>query len=54
MSRAKELVNRSLQGSLADALAAELSVFAGLFASEDRREGMSAFVEKREPRFTGR
>ena len=53
MAKAKELVNLSLQGSLADALSGEVDVFAELFATADRREGMTAFVEKREPRFTG-
>ncbi len=35
-------------------LGAEAEAFAGLFGSEDRQEGMRAFIEKREPRFTGR
>ena len=54
LAAAKELTNRSLQGDLDAALADEAERFAELFASEDQKEGMRAFVEKREPRFTGR
>ena len=54
LARAKEVTNRSLQGELADGLAAEAETFAQLFASEDQKEGMAAFVEKREPKFIGR
>jgi enoyl-CoA hydratase len=54
LAAAKRAVNRSLQGELGDDLEAEAQTFAELFASEDQKEGMQAFVEKREPRFTGR
>jgi enoyl-CoA hydratase len=54
LAYAKEAVNLSLQGDHAAALAAEARLFAMLFASEDQREGMAAFVEKRPPEFRGR
>jgi len=51
---AKEAVNAAYEMSLTDALAHERRLFYLLFASEDQKEGMAAFLEKRAPEFKGR
>jgi enoyl-CoA hydratase len=50
----KELVNRALAGDHEANLEAEADTFGELFASEDTKEGLTAFVDKREPVFKGR
>jgi enoyl-CoA hydratase len=51
---AKESVNRALETTLAEGLAAERKNFYFLFATEDQTEGMRAFLEKRKAAFKGR
>jgi enoyl-CoA hydratase len=51
---AKEAVNAAYEMSLSDALTHERRLFYLLFASDDQKEGMAAFLEKRTPDFTGR
>jgi enoyl-CoA hydratase len=50
----KEAVNQAAEVSLSAGLELERKLFYLLFASEDKREGMRAFLEKRPARFTGR
>jgi enoyl-CoA hydratase len=50
----KEAVNLAMEVGLAAGLEFERKLFYLLFASEDKREGMRAFLEKRPGRFTGR
>ena len=48
---AKEAINRSFESTLTEGVLFERRVFHSLFATEDQKEGMAAFVEKRKPRF---
>src|SRR5271170_2767019 len=50
----KESVNRAYETTLAEGVRFERRVFHATFATEDRREGMTAFVEKRPPAFKNR
>ncbi len=49
----KEAVNRAFETSLSDGLAEERRAFYYLFASQDQKEGMRAFIEKRKPEWQG-
>lgn len=50
----KDAVNAVFEGSLSEGLSTEKELFYGLFSTEDQKEGMQAFVEKREPNWQGR
>jgi enoyl-CoA hydratase len=54
LEAAKQAVNRALSGDHAENLAREADRFGELFSSEDAKEGLTAFAEKREPKFVGR
>jgi enoyl-CoA hydratase/carnithine racemase len=51
---AKEAIDRGLEVDLDTGLEIERLQFSGLFATEDRAIGMTAFVEKTKPKFVGR
>jgi enoyl-CoA hydratase len=51
---AKVALNHALQGDHVENLRSEADQFGDLFASEDAKEGLAAFVEKRQPNFVGR
>ncbi len=51
---AKEAVNRAYETTLAEGIRFERRVFHSTFATQDQKEGMAAFVEKRSPHFTNR
>ena len=50
----KEAVNRAYETTLTEGVRFERRVFHAMFATEDQKEGMAAFVEKRPPRFRNR
>ncbi len=51
---AKEAVNRAYETTLAEGVRFERRLFHSLFATEDQKEGMAAFVAKRPPQFKNR
>ena len=51
---AKEAVNRAFETPLAEGIRFERRMFHALFSTEDRKEGMAAFVEKRPAKFKHR
>jgi enoyl-CoA hydratase len=51
---AKEAINRAYESPLAEGMLFERRLFHSLFATEDQKEGMAAFVEKRKPKFRQR
>ncbi|UCD73989.1 MAG: enoyl-CoA hydratase/isomerase family protein [Phycisphaerales bacterium] len=50
----KEAVNRAFETTLTEGLQFERRLFYMLFATDDQKEGMAAFLEKRKPAFTGK
>ncbi|MCZ6466020.1 MAG: enoyl-CoA hydratase, partial [Alphaproteobacteria bacterium] len=50
----KEAVNRAYETTLSEGIRFERRLFHATFATEDQKEGMAAFTEKRRPRFTNR
>lgn len=51
---AKESVNHAFETTLAQGVRFERRIFHALFATQDQKEGMDAFVNKRKPQFTGK
>ena len=54
VTMAKEAVNRAFETSLAEGVRFERRAFHALFATEDQKEGMAAFAEKRPAQFKNR
>lgn len=54
LSRIKRAVDRGRDLTLADAIEQEIALFDEVFQTEDSREGIRAFIDKREPRFQHR
>jgi enoyl-CoA hydratase len=50
----KESVNRAYETTLNEGVRFERRLFHSMFATDDKKEGMTAFVEKREPKFKNR
>ena len=54
VAKAKTAINQALQTSLEDGLAFELETVVSTFDTEDQKEGMTAFLERRRPEFKGK
>jgi enoyl-CoA hydratase len=54
VAMAKEAVNAAFENTLKEGVRTERRLFLSLFATEDQKEGMSAFAEKRKPAFRNR
>lgn len=52
VAASKDLIRHARKGNLADAYSVEREAFVGLFGSRDQREGVNAFLQKREPKWT--
>jgi enoyl-CoA hydratase/carnithine racemase len=50
----KDAIRAAFEKPLSEGLTYEMERFLDAFASEDGKEGVAAFVEKRKPEFTGR
>jgi enoyl-CoA hydratase len=48
----KESINRSYETTLAEGVRFERRLFHSMFATDDQKEGMTAFIDKRKPQFT--
>lgn len=51
---AKKMINEAFERSLSDGLSEERKEFYNLFATQDQKEGMRAFIEKRQPQWKGK
>ena len=54
VQKAKTVIRQSQEGALNAGLRLEVEGFLSLFATEDRAEGMNAFLQKREAKWQGR
>ncbi|MGH6945472.1 MAG: enoyl-CoA hydratase-related protein, partial [Geminicoccaceae bacterium] len=54
VAMAKDAVNAAFESTLQEGILSERRLFYSTFATEDRREGMEAFGEKRTPNFVNR
>ncbi len=53
LSHAKDVINRGLEKTLKEGCRMEVAAFVSCFQTEDQKEGMKAFIEKRKPVFKG-
>jgi enoyl-CoA hydratase len=51
---AKKMINQAFERTLSEAISEEKQQFYNLFATEDQKEGMQAFIEKRKPEWKGK